>query len=121
MGSGENIEQKKGPRKGQISSLMERFHGGGRYMGELGKPEECWRLAERVLRKSIGGTTARLGNRRRRKMTENTVGEGSLDGTPPGDYMDGQMESMTNSTGRGWKEIGDSRRRRDWQTKGRGD
>jgi len=53
------------------------------------------------LRKSIGGTTKRLGDRRRRKMTENTAGEGFLNGTLPGDYMDGQMESTTNSTGRG--------------------
>ena len=73
------------------------------------------------MRKSIGGTTARLGDRRRRKMTENTVEEDSLDGIPPGDYMDGQMESMTNSTGRGWKEIGDGRRRKDWQIQRRGD
>ena len=55
----------------------------------------------------------RLGDRRKKKMTENTVGEDSLDSTLPGDYMDGQMESMTNSTGRGWKEIGDGGRRRD--------
>ena len=73
------------------------------------------------MRKNIGGTTARLGDRRRRKMSENIVGESSLDSTPPGNYMDGQMESMTNSTARGWKEIGDGGRRRDWQTKGRGD
>ena len=73
------------------------------------------------MRKSIGGTTARLGDKRRKKMTENTVGEDSLDNTPPGDYMDGQMESMTNSTSRGWKEIGDGRKRRDWQTKGKRD
>ena len=66
------------------------------------------------MRKSIGETTTRLGDRRRRKMTENTVGEDSLDSIPPGDYMDGQMESTTNNTGRGWKEIGYSGRRRDW-------
>jgi len=48
MESGENIEQKKSPRKGQISSLMERFHGRRRHMGESGKPEECRRLAEEV-------------------------------------------------------------------------
>ena len=71
--------------------------------------------------RSLQGTTVRLGNRREKKMTENTVGEDSLDDTLPGNYMDGQMESMTNSTGRGWKEIGDGRRRRDWQTQGRGD
>jgi len=64
------------------------------------------------LKKSIGGTTARLGDRREKKMTENTVGEDSLDNTLPGDYMDGQMESTTNSTGRGWKEIGDDGRKR---------
>ena len=62
----------------------------------------------------------RLGDRREKKMTENTVGKDSLDDTLPGNYMDGQMESMTNSTGRDWKEIGDDGRRRDWQTKGRG-
>jgi len=48
MESGEDIEQKKGPRKGQISSLMERFHGRGRYMRESRKPEECRRLAKEV-------------------------------------------------------------------------
>ena len=48
MGSGENIEQKKGLRKEQIFSSMERFHSGGRYMGELGKPKEYRRLAEGV-------------------------------------------------------------------------
>ena len=48
IGSRENIEQKKGPRKGQISSLMERFHGRRRHMGESGKPEERRRLAEEV-------------------------------------------------------------------------
>ena len=62
----------------------------------------------------------RLGDRRKKKMTENTVGEDSLDDTLLEDYMDGQMESMTNSTGRGWKEIGDSGRR-DRQTKERRD
>ena len=46
-------------------------------------------------------------------MTENTAGENSLDGIPPGDYMDGQMESTANSTGRGWKEIEDDGKRRD--------
>ena len=65
------------------------------------------------MRKSIGGTTTKLGDKRRRKITENTVGENSLDGIPPGDYMDGQIESTTNSTGRGWREIGDGGKRRD--------
>jgi len=46
-------------------------------------------------------------------MTENTVEKNSLDGIPLGDYIDGQMESMTNSTGRGWREIGDGGKRRD--------
>jgi len=48
MGSGENIEQKKGPRKRQIFSLMERFHSRGRYMEESGKPKEYKRLTEGV-------------------------------------------------------------------------
>jgi len=39
-------------------------------------------------------------------MTRIIGEEGSLDGTPPGDYLDGQMGSMINSTGRGWKETG---------------
>jgi len=65
------------------------------------------------LKKSIEGTTTRLGDRREKKMTENTVGEDSLDDTLPEDYMDGQMESTTNSTSRGWKEIGDDGKRRD--------
>ena len=73
------------------------------------------------MKKSIGGITARLDDRRKKKMTENTVGENSLDGTRPEDYMDGQMESMTNSIGRDWKGIGDDGRRREGQTKGRGD
>jgi len=48
MGGRENIEQKKGPRKGQIFSLMEGFYSRRRYIGELGKPKECRRLAEGV-------------------------------------------------------------------------
>ena len=56
----------------------------------------------------------RLGDRRKKKITKNIVGEVSLDGTPPEVYMDGQMESMTNSTGKSWKEIGDGGRKRDW-------
>ena len=39
-------------------------------------------------------------------MTKTIGEEGSLDGTPPGDYSDGQMESTTGSTGRGQKGIG---------------
>jgi len=39
-------------------------------------------------------------------MTKTTGEEDSLDGTLPGDYLDGQMESTIGSTGRGWKEIG---------------
>ena len=53
------------------------------------------------MRKSIGGTTAKLGDRRKKKITKNTVGEVFLDGTPSEVYMDGQMESMTNSTSKG--------------------
>jgi len=30
-------------------------------------------------------------------------GEDSLDGTPPGDCLDGQMESMIDSIGRDWR------------------
>ena len=41
-------------------------------------------------------------------MIKTTGEENSLDGTPPGDCLDGQMESMTISTGKGWREIGDS-------------
>jgi len=42
MGSSQFITE------GQISSSMERFHGRERYIGELGKPEECRRLVEEV-------------------------------------------------------------------------
>jgi len=35
-----------------------------------------------------------------------TIEEGSLDGTPLGDYLDDQMGSMIVSTGRGWRGIG---------------
>ena len=41
------------------------------------------------MKKSIGGTTVRLGDRREKKMTKNTVGEDFWDDTLPGDYMDG--------------------------------
>ena len=34
-------------------------------------------------------------------MIKTTGEENSLDGTPPGDCLDGQTESTTNSTGRG--------------------
>ena len=35
-------------------------------------------------------------------------GEDSLDGTPPEDYLDGKMESMIDSIGRGWRGTGNS-------------
>jgi len=43
----------------------------------------------------------RLDNRRRKRTIKTIGGEDSLDGTPPGDYLDGQMKSTINSTGRG--------------------
>ena len=73
------------------------------------------------MKKNIGRTTVRLGDKREKKKTENTVGEDSLGNTLLGDYTDGQMQSMTDSTGRDWKEIGDDGRRRDRQTKERED
>jgi len=39
-------------------------------------------------------------------MTRSTAEEDSLDSTLPGGYLDGQMESTTISTGRGWRKIG---------------
>ena len=36
-------------------------------------------------------------------MTRTTVEEDSLDDKPSGGYLDGQTESTTVSTGRGWK------------------
>jgi len=33
-------------------------------------------------------------------------GEDSLDGMPLGDYLDGQMRSMIDSIGRGWRGTG---------------
>ena len=43
-------------------------------------------------------------------MTRITGEEDSLDGTPPGDYLDGRMESMIANTGKGWKGIGEGGR-----------
>jgi len=40
-------------------------------------------------------------------IARTTTEEGSLDGTPPGDYLGGQMESTAGSTGRDWKGTGD--------------
>ena len=42
---------------------------------------------------------------------ETTAEETSLDGTPPGSYMGGQMESMTKGTSKGWRRIGDGGRK----------
>jgi len=33
-------------------------------------------------------------------------GEDSLDGTPPEDYLDGQIESMIDSIGKDWRGTG---------------
>ena len=65
------------------------------------------------MRKNTGEITTKLDDRRERKITENTIGEDSLDDIPPENYMDGQMESTTNSTGKGWRGIGDDGRRKD--------
>ena len=40
MGSGEDHEQKKGARKGEILGTMEGMHGGREHMGEQRKSEE---------------------------------------------------------------------------------
>jgi len=37
-----------------------------------------------------------------------TIEEGSLDGTPPEDYLDSQMRSMIINTSKGWRGIGSS-------------
>ena len=38
-------------------------------------------------------------------MIKSTGEEGSLVGTPPGDYLDGQTESIIDSTGKDWSAI----------------
>jgi len=48
MGSGEDYEQKKSVRKGEIFGTMEGMHGRGRHMGKQRKFEECDGASQRI-------------------------------------------------------------------------
>jgi len=48
----------------------------------------------------------RLDDKKRQRTTKIIGGEDSLDSTLPGDYSDGQMESMITNIGRDWRGTG---------------
>jgi len=48
----------------------------------------------------------RSDDKKKKRTTKIIGGEDSLDGTPPGDYLDGQMESMIANIGRDWRGTG---------------
>ena len=58
------------------------------------------------MRKNTAETVERSDNKKRWRITKTIGGEDSLGGMPPGDYLDGQMESMINNIGRDWRGTG---------------
>jgi len=58
------------------------------------------------LRKNTAETVERSDNKKRERTIKTIGGEDSRDDMPPGDYLDGQMENMTDNIGRDWRGTG---------------